>query len=70
MIRAAIVGCGHIATRHAGAYQEAENAEFVCAVDLDQARADAFAEQYGVKAYYSIADMVANEKIDTVSVHP
>jgi predicted dehydrogenase len=68
MIRAAIVGCGHIATRHAGAYQEAENAELICAVDLDQARADAFAEQYGVKAYYSIADMVANEKIDTVSV--
>jgi UDP-N-acetylglucosamine 3-dehydrogenase len=68
MIRTAIIGCGHIATRHVKGYAAAQNAELVCVVDVDRARADAFAGQHGVKAYYAVADMIANESIDAVSV--
>jgi len=35
---------------------------------MDQAKADARAQELGVKAYYSIKDMVANEDLDAIDV--
>ena len=45
-IRTALVGCGKVGDTHAQALQALPQSEFVAAFDVDQARADAFAQQY------------------------
>ena len=66
-LKFAIVGCGRIAQRHA---EHINNKAVLAAVcDIDETKATALAKQYGAKAYYSIEDLLNNEKdIDVVSV--
>ncbi|MBI5070606.1 MAG: NAD-dependent epimerase/dehydratase family protein [Deltaproteobacteria bacterium] len=53
--RAGLVGTGAIAEHHAAALRGLENVELVGVVDLDPARAQAFAERVGSRAYPSLA---------------
>ena len=62
-----IVGCGGIGNTHARQYTIHKDAELRCFCDIDKARADKAAKQFNVKAYYSIADMVKNEELDSLS---
>lgn len=69
-IRVGIVGCGRVSrTAHYGAINENDEYEFVCVCDTDRARADEWAAANGVKAYYSVEDMLREEKLDLVSVN-
>ncbi len=66
-VRFAIVGCGRIAQRHAEHINNKGRLVAVC--DIDKAKADAMAKQYGAKAYYDIEDLLAGEKeLDVVSI--
>lgn len=69
-LRAAIIGTGGIAHAHAQALAElAPRVELVAVVDLDPARAAAFAERFGVAAVYADADaLFAAERLDLVHV--
>ncbi|MGN6561640.1 MAG: Gfo/Idh/MocA family oxidoreductase, partial [Thermomicrobiales bacterium] len=51
-IRVAIVGAGNIGKTHARVYQANPLAELVAICDIDRARADAAAAEFGIKAYY------------------
>jgi predicted dehydrogenase len=63
----AIIGCGTIAKRHAGHIARLGNLVAVC--DIEKDRADAFAEEYGARAFYSVDDMLASVSVvDVVSV--
>ena len=66
-LRFALIGCGRIANRHA---EHINNfAQLVAVCDVDKEKADTLAEQYGAKAYYSLEDLLANEKdIDVASI--
>lgn len=66
-LRFALIGCGRIAQRHA---EHINNKAVLAAVcDIDKAKADALAKQYGAVAYYAIEELLANEKkLDVVSV--
>lgn len=67
MYKFAIIGCGRIAPRHAENILKV--GELVAVCDTDKEKADAFAEQYAVKAYYSIDDLLKSKTdIDVVSV--
>ncbi len=67
MYKFAIIGCGRIASRHAENIAALGRLQAVCDIDLE--RANTFASQYNAKAYYSIDDLLKNEKeIDIVSV--
>jgi predicted dehydrogenase len=68
MPRIGAVGCGRIGLRHQEAYLSHPQAKLVCVCDMDKAKADARAKQLGVKAYYSIKEMLANEPLDAVDV--
>jgi predicted dehydrogenase len=57
-LRVGIVGCGSIARSHAVSYQNNARAELVGVVDIDPARADAFAARYGTTAYGSCRALV------------
>ncbi|MCY7356822.1 MAG: Gfo/Idh/MocA family oxidoreductase [Rudanella sp.] len=67
----AIIGPAKVAHLHAKAAQSAGN--LVAVYGRDQARADAFAGQYGINAYTDIAQMVAQENVDVCIIctpHP
>lgn len=68
MLKVAVIGMGGIGNTHASVYQANEQAQLVAVCDMDKARADAAAAKFGVPAFYSVADLVKNVKLDAVSV--
>ena len=68
MLKVGAVGCGGIGLAHQNAYKANAKADFRCVCDMDKAKADARAQELGVKAYYSIADMLSAEDLDAVDV--
>ena len=67
MFQFAIIGCGRIAPRHAENIMKSGKLIAVC--DIKKERADSFANEYGVVAYYSIEDLLHHEKqIDVISI--
>ncbi len=69
MLKIGIIGCGKIAqVRHIPEYYAHEQAEIAAYYDKTFARAQAMADKYGGKAYESLAELLANEEIDAVSV--
>jgi predicted dehydrogenase len=59
-IRFAIIGCGRIARRHAEQIKNKGKLEAVC--DIVEEKANELAFEYNAKAYYSIDDLLLNEK--------
>ncbi|MBX3120205.1 MAG: Gfo/Idh/MocA family oxidoreductase [Fimbriimonadaceae bacterium] len=68
MIRVAIVGCGFMGRMHANVYSILDDAQFVAAVDRKPEKAEAFASDFGAKAYTDFDEMLANEEIDAVDI--
>jgi len=73
-IRSGLIGCGKIARAHARALAALPESEFVAVCDVDEARARAFAAEYGVPRVFSDPlEMLASGDVDAVSVctpHP
>ncbi len=64
--RVAVVGVGHLGSRHARIYAESPNAELIGVADLDLERARAVASLYGVRAVAEVSQLVP--EIDAASV--
>jgi UDP-N-acetylglucosamine 3-dehydrogenase len=67
-LRVGITGSGGIAGAHAGVYKANEQTELVACCDIDLARAQAFAQQWGLKAYGSQDEMLRAGSLDIVSL--
>ena len=68
-LRAALIGCGHISVRHIPAWQATPDADLVALCDLDLARAQERAREFGIpKAYDSVEAMLDAERLDCVDV--
>lgn len=67
-LKVGVVGMRGIGMNHANCYAKDDLAELVAVCDLVKEVADAAAEKLGVKAYYSLKDMLANEPLDIVDV--
>jgi len=66
-IKFGIVGCGRIAQRHAEHINKKGTLVAVC--DVVKEKADEMAVRYGAKPYYSLEDMLKEQKeIDVISV--
>lgn len=69
MINIGIIGCGKIAqVRHIPEYEANPETKLYGFYDINVARAEDLAEQYGGKAYPSYEEMLADPQIDAVSV--
>jgi UDP-N-acetylglucosamine 3-dehydrogenase len=68
MLSVAVIGCGGIGNTHARHYAADGLCRLVAVCDIVRERADATARRFGVKAYYDVAEMLAAEQIDAVSV--
>lgn len=65
-VRTVIVGCGNVAKSYAaqmGGYEEVELLGFV---DIDAARAEAFAKEYGGKPYADLEEALQSEDVELV----
>ena len=67
-LRAALVGCGRIARRHAAIWRDMPGVELAGLADSKLARAEAFAKEYGGRAYGQLAALIAREKPDLVTI--
>lgn len=65
-LRFAIVGCGRIAERHAQHISYMAVLQAVC--DMDESKANALANKYGVTAYVALDAMLQNENVDVLVV--
>lgn len=69
MLKVGVVGCGGVGLKHSKAYQSHPEAELVCVCDIVKEKAEARAQELGVKAYFSVKDMLAAEDdLDVVGV--
>jgi UDP-N-acetylglucosamine 3-dehydrogenase len=64
----AVIGTGFWGKNHARVYSELESTELVAICDVNEERAKAVADQFGVKAYTSSSRLLKNEKIEALSV--
>lgn len=67
-LNVAVVGAGIYGKNHLDAYTVNPNVNLVAVCDLNKAITDKVAEEYGVKTYNDIDEMLENEEIDAVSV--
>lgn len=68
-IKVGIIGCGKIAqVRHIPEYASNPNTEVYGFYDINLARAEELAKQYGGKAFASYEELLADESIEAVSV--
>ena len=68
-IKVGIIGCGKIAqVRHIPEYAANPNTEVYGFYDINLARAEELAKQYGGKAYASYEELLADPEIVAVSV--
>ena len=57
-LKVGVVGMSGIGNNHANCHANDDLAELVAVCDIVKERADSAAERLGVKAYYSVADMI------------
>ena len=72
-VRTGIIGCGKVAHIHAAALRWLPESEFSAVCDHDTARAKAFAEQYGARAYENVEAMLRDGAVEAVAIctpHP
>lgn len=65
-VRVGVIGVGYLGQHHARIYSEMEDTELVALVDIDDKRADAFAQKYGCGAYSDYRDIL--NKVDALSI--
>ncbi|MFN8491336.1 MAG: Gfo/Idh/MocA family oxidoreductase [Caldilineaceae bacterium] len=64
--KSAIVGCGGRAYWHARAYPFVSQGQLVACCDRHPERRDKFAQEFGIRGYADVAEMVCQEKPDLV----
>jgi UDP-N-acetyl-2-amino-2-deoxyglucuronate dehydrogenase len=64
----AIVGCGHIAHKHAEAIINAAGANLVAVCDTDESKMTDFVEKYKAVPYTNLDDLLLNNDIDVVNI--
>ncbi|MCX8052547.1 MAG: Gfo/Idh/MocA family oxidoreductase, partial [Armatimonadetes bacterium] len=67
-LKVGVVGMGGIGNLHASCHKNDPLAKLIAVCDVVKEKADAAAEKHGVKAYYTLKDMLANEDLDIVDV--
>jgi UDP-N-acetyl-2-amino-2-deoxyglucuronate dehydrogenase len=68
MYNFAIVGCGHIAKKHADAIHNIEDARLVAVCDKIPESMEYYKDKYGVTAYTDLLEMLKNNDIDIINI--
>jgi UDP-N-acetylglucosamine 3-dehydrogenase len=68
MIRVGVIGVGNMGRHHARVYSEIATVQLCAVADFDESRARAVAVTYGCRAYRDYREMLAQERLDAVSI--
>ena len=68
VMNVSVVGAGIYGINHVNAYTWNPNTNLVAVCDLNKEITDRIAEQYNVKTYNDVNEMLDNEEIDAVSI--
>ncbi|TLS38494.1 Gfo/Idh/MocA family protein [Pseudalkalibacillus caeni] len=68
MINFAIVGCGHIANKHAEAISNAEGANLIAVCDTIPEKMEPFVEKYNVEPYTDLKELLTREDLDVINI--
>ena len=70
MIKVGIIGCGHIAHKHAEILSKGaiKGMELRAVCDQDELRASEFGDKYNVNSYINFSEMMEREQVNLVSV--
>ena len=68
MLRGAIIGCGFFARIQMEAWIRVEGAQMAAACDLDQSKAQAFAQDFALEAYMDVGRMLEEQRLDFVDI--
>ncbi len=70
MVRFGILGAGAMGNSHINGIRTngSDNVEYTAICDIDKKKCDAFAEKYGLRAYYDFDEMLADDEIDVIDV--
>lgn len=66
--KAAVVGCGRRGSAHIGAYRHTERGEVVACCDVVGEKADELAEEFGVRSYHDVGQMIERERPDLIHI--
>ena len=67
-VRIGLIGLGIMGSMHAQSLTVLENAGLAAVCDIDHERADRFAAEYNVPAYYNYQDLLAKAEVDAVMI--
>lgn len=67
-IRFALIGCGHIAKRHAQCIAAHPDAELVSAYDIKPEKTYALATEFDIDAAETLEDLISRDDVDVVSI--
>lgn len=68
MINYAIIGCGHIAKKHAEAISKAPDSKLIAVCDTVPARMEFYKENYNVDTYTDLDDMLKDDTINVIAI--
>ena len=68
MINFGIIGCGHIAKKHAAALKEIEGTKLTAVCDVDLHRTASFANQFNAAAYPCYEEFLRHQPLDAVII--
>ncbi|WLR52861.1 Gfo/Idh/MocA family oxidoreductase [Bacillus tianshenii] len=68
MVNFAIVGCGHIAKKHAEAIEKCEGAKLVAVCDKVHQNMEFFTKEFGAKAYTELEALLDNQEVEVVNI--
>ena len=64
----AIVGCGHIAKKHADAIQAAEGATLFAVCDTVSEKMEPFVNEYGIEGFDNLSKLLDNDTVDVINI--
>ncbi|MEM2127617.1 MAG: Gfo/Idh/MocA family oxidoreductase [Candidatus Bathyarchaeia archaeon] len=67
-LRVAVIGCGSWGRNHARVYRELESSELVAVADIDEVRARAVGERYGVEWFTDIERVLRETEVEAISI--
>lgn len=66
--RVCVIGLGGIGRKHAALYRRIQGAQLAAVCDIDRARTDAAAAEFGVPGFYSVPEMLSALPLDMASI--
>ena len=72
-IKTAVIGCGKVGHFHAQAFQRIEGSELVACYGRNMEKTQVFADQYGIRAFTDLEEMVRETGVQAVAIctpHP